>query len=130
MGAKRVLVVDDEAQIVEVLRDSLETDGYAVDAATTGEEALRLVRANLYDAAIIDFVLPDMNGIVLHRAMRQMDEELAESTLFISGYVQGQTELGYYHASGGGFLAKPFQIWEVRRRVRAMTESEEEDQRS
>ncbi len=127
MGTKRVLVVDDELPIVEVVRETLETDGYEVDAATTGEEALRLVRANLYDAAIIDFVLPDMNGIVLHREMRQMDEELADSTLFISGHAQGQTELGYYQASGGGFLAKPFQMLEIRRRIRAMTEPEEQD---
>lgn len=113
MGMKRILVVDDETAIVELLKDLLEGQGYLVDGAFDAAGAIQLVRENIYDAAILDFNLPDMNGVMLHRQLRQMDEELAANTLFASGIVQSANNLDYYAAFGKGFLAKPFDIDEV-----------------
>ena len=113
MASKRILVVDDEPEIVTMLRDLLVAHGYAVDEAGDARGALELVRANMFDAAILDFNLPDMNGVMLHRQIRQMDEELAGRTLFTSGLVQSKDNLGYYSAFGGGFISKPFDVGEV-----------------
>ena len=123
MSAKRILIVDDEPEIVDLLQDVLTDDGYRVDSAGDASGALKLIRENIYDGAILDFNLPDMNGVMLHRQIRQMDQELAEHTLFSSGLVQSDDNLDYYTAFGGGFLAKPFDVRQVLNALRTMLES-------
>lgn len=111
--AKRILVVDDEPDIVDMLQEFLVANGYVADSAPTAEGALGLVRDQIYDAAILDFNLPDMDGVMLHRQIRQMDAELAQRTLFTSGLVQSEHNLGYYATYGMGFVSKPFDLQEV-----------------
>jgi CheY-like chemotaxis protein len=118
MAGERILVVDDEADIVDLLRDVLTGEGYVVEAAGTAEAALSMIRQNIYDVALVDFNLPDMDGVMLHRQMRQMDEELAQRTIFMSGFVQSDSNLGYYASQGGGFLSKPFDVSDVLESVR------------
>lgn len=120
MAGERILVVDDERDIVELLRDVLLADGYVVDAAPDAAEALRLIRDNIYDIALLDFNLPDMDGVMLHHQIRQMDAELAACTIFMSGLLQSDDNLGYYMAQSGGFIAKPFDIGDVLRHVRSV----------
>ena len=120
MAGERILVVDDELDIIELLRDVLEAEGYVVDAAPDAGTALRLVRENIYDVALVDFNLPDMNGVMLHHQLRQIDTELAAGTIFMSGLLQSDDNLGYYIAQSGGFLAKPFDIGDVLRQVRSV----------
>ena len=113
MSATRILVVDDEESIRDLLRDALVEIGWAVDTAATAAEALQLIKENLYDAAVLDFALPDINGVMLHRKIREMDPELAQATLFISGMAQSDQRLDYFGADGIGFLSKPFNVQEV-----------------
>ena len=113
MSTTRILVVDDEESVRNLLRDALTETGWVVDMAGTGAEALQLVRDNLYDAAVLDFALPDTNGVMLHRKIREMDPELAQRTLFISGVAQSDQRLDYFGADGIGFVSKPFDVWEV-----------------
>jgi CheY-like chemotaxis protein len=113
MATKRILIVDDEPDVVSFLADLLRDQGYAVDSANDAAGALELVRSTIFDAAILDFNLPDMDGIMLHRRLRQMDRELAGNTIFISGMAQSEKDLDYYSAYGGGFLAKPIETKDV-----------------
>jgi two-component system NtrC family sensor kinase len=110
MSDERLLVVDDEVEILELLKDVLSGAGYQVDGAPDARSALDLIRDHIYDAAIVDFNLPDMDGVMLHRQIRQMDSDLANKTIFMSGLVQNDSNLDYYAAAGGGFLAKPFDV--------------------
>lgn len=121
--AKRILIVDDEPEIVDLLRDVLVAEGFHVDAAGDAAGALRLVRAHIFDGAILDFNLPDMNGVMLHRQIRQMDQELAVRCLFSSGLVQSESDLDYYAAFGGGFLAKPFDVRQMLNALREILDS-------
>jgi DNA-binding response OmpR family regulator len=120
MAGERILVVDDESEIVELLRDVLTAEGYVVDAAPTAEGALQLIRENIYDAALLDFNLPDLDGVMLHRQIRQMDAELAARAIFMSGLLQSDVNLGYYMSQSGGFLAKPFDIRDVLTQIRTV----------
>ena len=120
MAGERILVVEDEVEIGELLRSVLVAEGYVVDAAPEAAAALQLIRENIYDAALLDFNLPDMDGVMLHHQIRQMDAELAARTIFMSGLLQSDGNLGYYMSQSGGFLAKPFDIRDVLRQVRAL----------
>jgi len=120
MAGERILVVDDEPDILELLRDVLVAEGYVVDAAPDAARSLQLIRENIYDAALLDFNLPDMDGVMLHHQIRQMDAELAARTIFMSGLLQSDGNLGYYMSQSGGFLAKPFDIRDVLRQVRTL----------
>ena len=111
--ALKVLIVDDEPDIVDLLTEILTSSGFEVAGALTATEALEQIRGRIFDAAIIDFNLPDMNGVMLHRQIRQIDEELAEKTLFTSGQMQTDQDLDYYMVYGGGFLSKPFEVEQV-----------------
>ena len=120
MAGERILVVDDEADIVELLRDVLVAEGYTVDAAEDAAASLQLIRENIYDLALLDFNLPDMDGVMPHHQIRQMDAELASRTIYMSGLLQSDGNLGYYMSQSGGFLAKPFDIRDVLRQVRTV----------
>lgn len=113
MAAKRILIVDDEQTIVDFLSEILVDQGFEVESALDAAGALARVRESIYDAAILDFNLPDMNGVMLHREIRQMDEELAANTLFTSGFEQSEKDLDYYTSYGKGFISKPFEAREV-----------------
>jgi DNA-binding response OmpR family regulator len=102
------------------LRDVLTAEGFVVDAAPTASAALQMIRESIYDVALLDFNLPDMDGVMLHHQIRQMDAELATRTIFMSGLLQSDGNLGYYMSQSGGFLAKPFDIRDVLRQVRAV----------
>lgn len=113
MHESRILVVDDDPAIRDLLQEVLRGAGYAVDAAPHAGAALELVRETIYAAALLDFDLPDMDGVMLHRKIREMDPELAKATVFMSGMVQRDEHLEYYHSASGGFLAKPFDAHRV-----------------
>ena len=113
MATKRILIVDDEQIIVDLLTAILTDQGFEVDFALDAASALTKVRESIFDAAILDFNLPDMNGLMLHREIRQMDEELADNTLFASGVEQSEKNLDYYTSYGKGFISKPFEAQEI-----------------
>ena len=120
MSAARILVVDDDREIRDLLRDTLSGEGYVVDCSPDASEALAMIRENIYAAALVDFDLPDMNGVMLHRKMREMDPELAAATLFMSGMVQKEEHLDYYSHASGGFFAKPFAVVDLVAEVRRL----------
>jgi two-component system chemotaxis response regulator CheY len=113
MARKRILVVDDEPQVLSLLASVLSAEGYIVDGAPDAASALAQVRGQIYDGAILDFNLPDLDGVQLHREIRQVDPELANRTLFASGFVQSDGRLEYYATEGSGFVAKPFDPQQV-----------------
>ena len=127
MATKRILVVDDEVIVVDLLTAILTDQGFEVDFALDAASALAKVRESIFDAAILDFNLPDMNGLMLHREIRQMDEELANNTLFASGVEQSEKNLDYYTSYGKGFISKPFEVQEVLSAVNRLLEEPPEE---
>lgn len=69
---KRILVVDDEKLIVKGIRFSLEQDGYSVDCAYDGEEALKLAKENAYDMILLDVMLPKHDGFEVCQQIRNI----------------------------------------------------------
>ena len=88
----QVLVVDDEEPILDLIRETLENSGYRVDTATNSRDALSKVEESSYDLAILDLLLPDMNGFVLSQEIARVAPRLRNRILFISAkFCQSQS---------------------------------------
>jgi two-component system phosphate regulon response regulator OmpR len=104
-----VLVVDDEAQMLEIIREALEGCGYRVDTVSNCRDALAQVRSIPYELVILDLLLPDMNGFVLSQELVRVRPRLKDRILFISAVLFGQHTVEHLKAMGAGFLSKPFE---------------------
>ncbi|MFQ5878456.1 MAG: response regulator [Acidobacteriota bacterium] len=106
----KILLVDDDPTVLDLVRETLEGCGYAIDTATNSQEALTKVKAGGYAMIIVDLLLPDMNGFILSQEIKRVNPALADKILFISGILFGQSTVEHLGSIGAGFLSKPFQI--------------------
>ena len=106
----KILLVDDEADVLDLVRETLEGCGYLIETATNSQEALAKVKDGRYSMIILDLLLPDMNGFILSQEIKRLDPSLADRILFISGILFGQSTVDHLGSIGAGFLSKPFQI--------------------
>jgi len=116
-SGRRILVVDDEPEVAEALADILTGDGYRIDVAASGQEALDLVAAGHYDAMISDVRMPDMDGLLLYRKLRNVRPTLAARLVLVTGDTLGRSLEAFLAETGLPYLEKPFLPAEVRRVV-------------
>jgi two-component system response regulator PilR (NtrC family) len=112
----RVLVVDDEPVVLDVLRNLLNKDGYAVDAATDAATGRALLEEGSWDAVLLDLMLPDADGLQVLRWIRERQPELAVVMITAFGTVENAVaamKLGAFH-----YVTKPFKNDEVRALLR------------
>ncbi|MCW5892141.1 MAG: response regulator transcription factor [bacterium] len=114
----RLLVVEDDRAIARALRDGLVARGYAVDLAGRAEEADELCREHAYDCVILDLGLPDGDGLLFLRDLRQRGSALPILVLTARGRLSDR--VGGLDAGADDYLAKPFAFAEVVARVRAL----------
>jgi len=112
----RVLVVDDEPQILRALKTSLRGAGYDVDTAETAEQALALLAANPPDAVVLDLVLPDGRGTDVCRELRKWS---AAPVLVLSVIGDEAEKVAALDAGADDYVTKPFGIEELLARLRA-----------
>ena len=127
-----ILVVDDEKDICWALENTLGDEGYHITQVNRGEDAIREVKQQSFDMAIIDVKLPGMSGIEVSRAIGQLDPRL--KILMISGYHYEEDEPiqeGIRRKVYRGFISKPFELDEVAALVRrVLAENENNPSRS
>ncbi len=109
-STSKILLVDDDPTVLDLVRETLEGCGYAIDTATNSQEALAKVRDGSFAMIIVDLLLPDMNGFILSQEIKRVNPGLADKILFISGILFGQSTVEHLGSVGAGFLSKPFQI--------------------
>jgi len=117
----RVLVVDDDPDIVELFVDALKEDGlFEVATASTGYDAGVMTQQFAPDVVVLDYMLPDINGNVVCRTIRENPELAHIKVLVISGAVN-PAEIDKLKAAGADdFIKKPFNIETVTRRIREL----------
>ncbi len=113
----RVLVVDDEKLIVKGIRFSLEQDGFTVDCAYDGEEAIDKARENQYDMILLDVMLPKRDGIEVCQAIREFSEVPIIMLTAKGGDMDKILGLEY---GADDYITKPFNILEVKARIKAI----------
>jgi two-component system NtrC family sensor kinase len=104
----RVLVVDDEPEIAQLMRDMLESAGYEVATAESGAVALELLDMARIDAVVSDLRMPDMDGAALWREVRERQPELARRMLFVTGDTLSPGARQFLDQTGCDSLDKPF----------------------
>lgn len=108
----RVLIVDDEAAVLDVVNEMLEAQGFDTVAVASPVAALKRVKREKFDALVLDVYMPEMSGMLFHAKVRMMDPELAGRTVFMSGYVS-RDELRQHLSSTPTFLEKPFKAQQL-----------------
>ena len=116
--AKRLLVVDDDTEIRELLEFDLSHSGYSVDTAKNGLDGLNMALNNTYDLVLLDVMMPKMNGFEVCQNIRKTKKNLPILLLTAKGTIHDKTE--GFDCGADDYLVKPFDIQEVLLRVRAL----------
>ncbi len=116
--ALRVLVVDDETVLTELLTMALRYEGWEVGAAGTGTAALRMVEEFQPDAVVLDIMLPDMDGLAVLRSMRTVRPDIP--VLFLTAKDAVEDRVLGLTAGGDDYVTKPFSIEELAARLRGL----------
>jgi DNA-binding response OmpR family regulator len=118
VDAVRLLVVEDDGTIASFIVKGLKEAGYAVDHVKSAEEALAMAEAGPYDAAVVDVMLPAMDGITLIERMRR--EKINTPVIILSAKRTVDDRIRGLQAGGDDYLTKPFSFSELLMRVRAL----------
>ena len=114
----RVLVVDDEENIAELLRMALRYEGWEVEVALTGSKAVSTAKAQRPDAVVLDMMLPDFDGMEVLRRMRTDQPDVP--VLFLTARDSVEDRVAGLTAGGDDYVTKPFSLEEVVARLRAL----------
>jgi two-component system NtrC family sensor kinase len=110
----RALLVEDERIVGELLAEFLTLEGYEVDRAMDGREALGLVRRHAYTLIVSDVRMPDVDGPALYYELRAMCPEMTRRMVFVTGDVMSPETRGFLEETCLRYLEKPFTIAEFR----------------
>jgi CheY-like chemotaxis protein len=120
-SGKKVLVIDDEEAILEMMKETLSQEGYEVDTASDGESGLRRLNQISYDLTLCDWKMPGLNGQEVYERVRSSNPTISDKMIFITGDVINQKTRAFLEKSKRVCLSKPFSLDEFREAVRAGT---------
>ncbi len=115
----RILVVDDEEDLCEILKFNLETEGYTVDTATSGEEALAMDPAQ-YRLILLDVMMGGMSGFAVARRLRDDEATSHIPIIFLTAKGTENDKITGFNLGADDYISKPFSIREVLLRIRAV----------
>jgi two-component system, OmpR family, copper resistance phosphate regulon response regulator CusR len=114
----RILLAEDERKVAEHFRLGLTAEGYAVDVAADGDEAIWLAEENDYDVLLLDIMMPHKDGITVVRHLRR--KQIMAPVIFLTARDDVEDKVRGLDAGADDYLAKPFSIAELLARLRAI----------
>ena len=114
----KILVVDDEYLIRNVIKEYCQSEGYKVDEASNGEEAIDKVYENEYDLIIMDIMMPDMDG---YEASKEIKEIKDIPIIMLSARTEEEDKLNGFNIGIDDYVTKPFSPKELMARIKAVT---------
>ncbi len=118
--AKRILVVEDDRHLVELLKYNLEKEGYKTSHATDGSVALAQVRRDKPDLVILDLMLPGLSGLEVCRQLRRSDEFAGLPVLMLTARGEEADRVAGLEIGADDYVTKPFSVREIVAHVRAL----------
>jgi DNA-binding response OmpR family regulator len=118
VGAKRILVVDDEPSILQLVKEALTAAGYQVEVAADGEQALRKGAMILPDLVLLDVMMPRTDGFVVYEQLRAKPVGLSCPIIFLTARHEIDDKLLGFEKGAADYITKPFHIKELLARVR------------
>ncbi|HXY74366.1 MAG TPA: response regulator, partial [Dehalococcoidales bacterium] len=120
----RVLLIEDSQKTVDFIKRGLEEEGFAVDAASSGEVGLLLADRNAYDIFVLDIMLPGKDGFEVCRILR--GKGIATPILMLTGRQEVADRVKGLNAGADDYLLKPFAFEELVARIRALLRREKQ----
>ena len=118
--AYRILLVDDETDILEFIGYNLAREGYEIYTATNGEEALKKAAECRPHLILLDMMMPVMDGVQTCRALRQMPETADTIIVFLSALGEDESQLAGFEAGADDYISKPIRMTLLKSRVNAL----------
>lgn len=107
---KKIMVVEDDPDLLEMLVALLESEGYTAVGAKTGTEAFRMIDSDLPDLILLDIMLPDISGIEVSKRIVDGNGNARRPVFFLSGKTDLSTRLRCFINGGRRFIPKPFEL--------------------
>lgn len=120
----RILVVDDDESIREVLKAILEDEGYTVESMDTAKKAIQKTKRKIYNLALIDIRLPDMEGIELLTKMSDTTPKMRK--IIITGYPTLHNAVEAVNKGADAYIVKPFDMEKVLETIKEQLKKQEE----
>jgi DNA-binding NtrC family response regulator len=120
----RILVVDDDESVRKVLSLILEEEGYVVDTAENGKEAIEKSESKFYNLALIDIRLPDMEGTKLLTAIKESTPKMAK--IIITGYPTLKNAVEAVNKGADAYILKPFNMDNVLETIKEQLKKQQE----
>jgi signal transduction histidine kinase/FixJ family two-component response regulator len=117
----RILVVDDEDQVVQIFRDLLTQQGYEVVSCDNGDDAITTVTTGRFDLVLTDINLPGVDGLEVVRAAKAADKDTV--VILITGYASTTTAIDALRQGAYDYITKPFDLWETAKAIERGLES-------
>ncbi len=123
----RILIVDDDINIRKSLKTILSDEGYTVDLAANGNEAIKKTETEVYNIALIDIRLPDMEGTELLNRMKTTVPRMRK--IIITGYPSVENAIEAVNRKADSYLVKPVNIEKLLKTIRANLETQEAEKK-
>jgi DNA-binding NtrC family response regulator len=123
----RILVIDDDKGVRDSLEAVLKEEGYEVDLAENGQQAIQKSKANYYNLALVDLRLPDMDGLKLLTDMMETVPKVVK--IIITGYPSLQNAIEAVNRGADGYMVKPYKMEDLLRMIRESLRKQEEARR-
>lgn len=120
MAKSKVLIVEDDEALAEVLQYNFELDGFEVSRASDGLAALRKANANVYDVVILDLMLPELDGVEVCRQLRANTNTRDVLIIMLTAKAEEIDELVGFTVGADDYVTKPFSMKVLMRRVRSL----------
>ena len=123
----RILVVDDDDTIRTTMKAILQDEGYTVDLASTGKEAIQKSQQNNYNVALLDIRLPDMEGVELLKLLK--DGVPRTRKIMVTGYPSLQNAISALNKNADAYLLKPVDVEKLLNTVKQQLEAQENERK-
>jgi two-component system, OmpR family, phosphate regulon response regulator PhoB len=118
--AARILIVDDEEELILLIRYNLEAEGYAVEAVTHGDEADLRLREETFDLVLLDWMLPEVSGIELCRRIRARPQTASLPIIMLTARGEEAERVRGLATGADDYVVKPFSVPELMARIKAI----------